>query len=53
VTWPGTDLTIGYAWRETGELRQIRENPATTNALLATLDHDPIGRPRSSPAGPE
>jgi len=45
MTWPGTDLTIGYAWRETGEMREIRENPATTNALLATLAHDPLGRP--------
>ena len=36
---------FGAAYDGLGRLTELRENPAGTNALLASLGHDPQGRP--------
>jgi RHS repeat-associated protein len=45
MTWPEGTLAVGYSGLATGELTELRENPAGGNALLESIGRDPLGRP--------
>lgn len=44
LIYPGSGLTVGYSYDATGNMTEIRENPAGSNALLVSFAYDNLGR---------